>query len=153
MDEVFDLFGDPVRPYNPKGGRPAHIATQENRDKVSLLLAFGWSNERIAQALHVCLPTLRSRYFSELRARDQMRDRLDAALAMRMWREAQTGNVGAARLFVQLVDRNDLRVLGGPQRRAEPKPPKLGKKEAAALEAQTPDTETPLGRLMATRLH
>jgi len=48
---TFDLFGDPVSEYRPKGGRPQHLATQENRNKVSMLVAFGWNNERIARAL------------------------------------------------------------------------------------------------------
>jgi hypothetical protein len=81
MPQRLDLFGDPVREYRPRGGRPAHIATQGNHNKVSMLLAFGWNNERIARALHITPPTLRARYFSELRYRDEMRDRLDAVVS------------------------------------------------------------------------
>ena len=39
--QTFDLFGDPVREYHPKGGRPVHVTPQENRNKTSMLLAFG----------------------------------------------------------------------------------------------------------------
>ena len=143
----FDLFGDPVAEHGPRGGRPPHIATQENRNKVSMLLAFGWNNERIARAIHVTPKTLRRRYFPELRFRDEARDRLDATLAMNLWRQVEAGNVSAMREFRDLVEHNDLMLLGG-QRRPEPKQPKLGKKEAL-LAAQKPDLATPAGRLMA----
>lgn len=152
MAEGFDLFGDPVRDYRPQGGRPPHIATQENRNKVSMLLAFGWNNERIARALHISPPTLRARYFAELRYRDQARDRLDASLAMHLWRQVENGNVSAIREFRDLVEHNDLMFYGGQRAEPEkPKPPRLGKKEAAVQAAQQPDPETPLGRLMIER--
>ncbi len=149
----FDLFGDPVAERQPRGGRPPHIATQENRNKVSMLLAFGWNNERIARALHITPPTLRARYFSQLRYRDRMRDRLDAALAMNLWRLAEAGNVSAIREFRDLLEHNDLMLFGGRRDTDDrpPRPPKLGKKEEAILAAQQPDPETPLGRLMMER--
>jgi ATP/maltotriose-dependent transcriptional regulator MalT len=53
MTQAFDLFGDPI-PENWSGrGRPPHIPCQGNRNKVSMLLALGCSNERIARALRV----------------------------------------------------------------------------------------------------
>jgi hypothetical protein len=143
MAEHFDLFGDPV-PANRGGrGRPQHLPTHENRNKVSMLLALGWSNERIAAALNVTQPTLRKHYFSELKFRDVARDRLNAAFMMKVWNEADAGNVGAMRLFAQLVDKNDIAVghdsFYGAQRREaeEERPAKLGKKEQAAAEAET----------------
>jgi hypothetical protein len=39
-------------------GRPEHIPTQQNRNRVSMLVALGWSNKRIAAALFVTLPSL-----------------------------------------------------------------------------------------------
>jgi hypothetical protein len=39
-----------------------------------MLLAFGWNNKRIARALHISLPTLRARYFAELKYREEARD-------------------------------------------------------------------------------
>lgn len=80
MGEVFDLFGDPVPANWSKRGRPQHIPSQKNRNRVSLLLAMGWSNARIAAALLVILPTQKKHFFSELRFRDVMRDRLDAGV-------------------------------------------------------------------------
>lgn len=146
-----DLFGDPV-PENWGGrGRPAHIVTLENRNKVTLLLALGWNNERIAQALGVTAPTLRKAYRAQLKLRDEQRDRLNAALAMRLWSGVQEGNVSAIREFQAFLEKNDLMTYGQTARPEVAKEPKLGKKEAALVAAQQPDTGTTLGDLMAKR--
>jgi hypothetical protein len=108
MSEILDLFGDPVPEGWGRRGRPQHIATQQNRNKVMMLLAFGWNNERIARALGITLPTLRRNYFRELKFRDEQRDWLDASLAARLWEQVEAGNVAAMKEFPQLVERNDL---------------------------------------------
>ena len=146
------MFGDPVPEGWGKRGRPQHIDTQENHNKVSMLLAFGWNNERIANALGITPPTLRKFYFRELKVRDEARDRLDAALAMKVWDRVQAGVVGAMRMFVSLQERNDLMPFG--QRKqgdTKVKTAKLGKKEAAHQAARDPDRSTTLGDLMAQR--
>lgn len=107
VDEVFDLFGDPVAANHGRRGRPQHVPTRENCNKVTMLLALGWSNDRIANALHVTLPTLRKHYFSVLKFRDVQRDRLTAALAMRLWSQVEAGNVSAMKEFQALIERND----------------------------------------------
>lgn len=153
MPETFDLFGDPIPENWGKRGRPQHLPIQGNRNKVNMLLAFGWNNDRIARSLHITVPTLRKHYFSELRYRDEARDRLDASLAMNLWRQVEAGNVSAMREFRDLLEHNDLMLFGG-QRRVDPPAPKeakLGKKEQARLDAQKPDTTTEMGRLMADR--
>ncbi|MFD2441503.1 helix-turn-helix domain-containing protein [Paracoccus kondratievae] len=63
MEEVFDLFGNPVDPGTGKPGRPRRVATLEERNKVKALLAVGWSNERIASVLQMSLPTFRRNFF------------------------------------------------------------------------------------------
>lgn len=155
MPEIFDLFGDPVPEGRGGRGRPQHVPTSENRNRVNLLLALGWGNERIAAALRITPPTLRRHYFSELRHRDVARDRLDLRRAEVLWREAEKGNVGAIKEFGRLLERNDLMLFGQtsrPQPAAPaPKPAKLGKKEAALAAAAQPDTGTALGQLMARR--
>lgn len=154
MAEIFDLFGDPVPANWGMRGRPEHVASQQNRNKVSMLVALGWSNKRIAAALIVTLPTLRKHYFSELRYRDVARDRLDAGLAMKLWEQVQAGNVGAMKEFQKLLERNDLMLYGQAARPAKETPvkePKLGKKEEARLAAHQPDVGTPMGELMARR--
>jgi hypothetical protein len=142
MGEVLDLFGDPVPENRGRRGRPPHIPTQENRNKVSMLLALGWSNQRIANALNITLPTLRTYYFSQLRVREAARDRLDARVAMTLWDQFQAGNTAAGREFVRLVDRNDMafgrrETATPPKSTPAEKSEKLGKKELANREAQT----------------
>jgi len=158
VTENFDLFGDPV-PANRGGrGRPAHVPTQENRNRVNMLLAAGWSNERIAATLRITLPTLKKHYFSELKFREVARDRLDAAMLMAAYEGVGKGRLGP---FLKLLERNDLMNFGqtskpvaAPAEKAEPAPekaPKLGKKEAALLAAHQPDAGTTLGELMMRR--
>ena len=127
-----DLFGDPIPANWGKPGRPEHVPSQQNRNKVSMLVALGWSNARIAGALFVTVPTLRKHYFSELHYRAVARDRLDASLAMTLWQEVQKGNVGAVREFNRFIERNDLMLFGQTGRSDRVKKlkvPKLGKKQ------------------------
>jgi len=108
MTEILDLFGDPVPAGWGKRGRPQHIRTTENINKVTMLVAWGWGNERIANSMGITLPTLRKHYFSLIkRLRENARDRLDAAYGMRVWAQVQEGNVGAMRLWLTIMDRND----------------------------------------------
>ena len=157
MTEISDLYGEPLPANWGKRGRPEHVATQENRSKVSMLVALGWSNKRIAAALLVATPTLRKHYYSELKFRDVARDRLNAGVAMKLWDLVLAGNVSGIREFQKFVERNDLMTYGQagqPGTRAKgraAKEPKLGKKEEAMAAAQQPDTGTPLGELMARR--
>jgi hypothetical protein len=108
MTQLFDLFGDPVPANHGGRGRPQHLPTQKNRNKVNMLQAFGWSNARITAALRVTQPTWRRHYFSELKCREVARDRLNAEAAMKYWKMFQEGNVPAGREFLSLVERNDL---------------------------------------------
>lgn len=156
MPENLDLFGDPVPANWGKPGRPEHVPSQQNRNRISMLLALGWSNKRIAQAMFITQPTLRKHYFSELRARAVARDRLDAAIALKLWEGVQQGNVGATREFRKLLERNDLMLYGQTERpdrheQSKQKLAKIGKKEAEREAAHRPDPGTPLGELMARR--
>ncbi len=65
----YDLLGDPIPPHFGKRGRPPHVPTAENRQKMRLLLAFDLSNQRIARALGITGKTLSKHYFRELRQR------------------------------------------------------------------------------------
>ncbi|MBN8987435.1 MAG: hypothetical protein J0H42_04265 [Rhizobiales bacterium] len=161
MTDNFDLFGDPIAANHGGRGRPQHVPTVENRNRVNMLLACGWSNERIAATLRVTLPTLRKHYFSELKSRAVARDRLDASVMMRAWDGVQKGNVSAIRLFGHLLERNDLMNFGqttkprdverAPAGETAAKAEKVGKKEAAVIAAHSPDAGTPLGELMMRR--
>ncbi|WP_315759317.1 hypothetical protein [Bradyrhizobium sp. SZCCHNRI2007] len=157
MADAFDLFGDPIPANRGKRGRPQHVPTTENRNRVIVLLAMGWSNERIAGAMRITEPTLKKHYFSELRDRDIQRDRLNAALLMEGYKGVQNGGgASAIRMFVQLVERNDLMTYGQSLKPQAAKPKavkaeKIGKKAAEIAAAQHPDAGTAMGELMARR--
>lgn len=144
-DVVFDLFGNPVRPGKGGRGRPAYEATEKDRNKVKLLLAVGWSNKRVANALAISLATLKRYFRAELVVRDQMRDRLEAAQLERAFEGANSGNVGAMRQLDRLIERQDLAGLDRKLRAAQEQSdddddrPKrrLGKKEAASEAAKS----------------
>lgn len=65
----FDLFGDPCESALRPVGRPRHVATEENRNKVSTLVNSGFRHDQIAAAVGVSAPTLRLIYFQELGSR------------------------------------------------------------------------------------
>ncbi|MEQ5793104.1 hypothetical protein LZ686_00450 [Paracoccus sp. NFXS7] len=144
MDAIFDLFGNPVDAKSGKPGRPKKEATQEERNKVKMLLAVGWNNERIASILQMSLPTFRRNFFHELKVRPVARDMLDARRLELAMTAAQSGNVGAMRQVDRLLEKFDLmeaeRKYAGKDKSPEPAAPreKLGKKgmdEKLALDA------------------
>lgn len=144
MDVVFDMFGNPVEPGTGRPGRPRKVATPEDRNKVKMLLAFGWSNERMARTLRMSLPTFRRNFFQELRERDAARDMLDARRIEIAFRLANEGNVGALKELGKMLEKSDLMGMERRMRAAQddeeeiPAPPKaLGKKEAASAAAKT----------------
>ncbi len=59
--------------------RATHTPTERNRNKIRLLLARGWTNTRIAQALRNTSATLGKHYFRELHQRDEVLPALKAA--------------------------------------------------------------------------
>lgn len=139
-DDVFDLFGNPVRAGKGQRGRPAFEVTERNLNKVKLLLALGWSNDRIANAIECSAATLKRHFRAELRARDQMRDRLEAERIMQVAEQAGAGNVGAHRVLGTLIDRND-RMNAERLLAQQPKSDKVGKKEQRAHAALDADAE------------
>lgn len=158
MADNFDLLGDPIPANHGRRGRPQHVPTTRNRNRVSMLVAMGWSNERIAGALDCTLPTLRKYYFSELRLRAVARDRINSEVLMKLWEGVQAGSVSAIRQFRAEVEHNDLMTFGQKEKPRADRPAdkpapavKVGKKEAAELAAHQPDQASPLGELMARR--
>lgn len=94
-------------PWKGRRGRPPHVPTVENVNKIKMLLAFGWSNSRIANALCITEPTLRRHYFSVLKVRAIARDALDARRAELLWAQVERGNVGAMKAFDRMIEEND----------------------------------------------
>ncbi len=134
-EQVLDLFGDLVTLPSGRRGRPAHVASQENRNKVMVLLAMGWSNERISNAIRCSLPTLRKHYFSELKVRAIQRDRLDAWRLMCAQKLADEGNVAALKELGRLIEKND-QVLAQVRIDGDRESPPEGKKTRANADAE-----------------
>lgn len=140
--EETDLFGYPVRPGRGKPGRPRFQVTQRDRNKVRLLLALGWSNTRIANAIEVSLPTLHRYFRAELKQRDAMRDRLDARRFEIAMEQANAGNIAALKELGRMIERNDLMTaetaMGAQPKNDDTPAEKVGKKivdERRAIEA------------------
>lgn len=143
-----DFWGNHIYSRKGKRGRPPFERTEENARKVSMLLAMGWNNARVARCIidprtgkHISEPTLKRYFRSELQERDFARDRLIARqLEVAAAAAFDKGNVGAMRFFNQLIEKNDLmraeERLGSSE---EPKEEKLGKKETSARAAEEAD--------------
>ncbi|MDP9758310.1 MULTISPECIES: hypothetical protein [Agrobacterium] len=147
MDQEIDLFGNPIVDTRKGAGRPPHEVTTKNRNRVKMLVALGWANPRIANALAISLPTLRKNYFQELKARDAARDQLDARRFELAWELAEGGNVGAFKEFGRLLERNDRmeveRELGSTPKKDEKQPSseRLGKKQLDEIRARDADAD------------
>ena len=136
----FDLLGDPIPEGFGKRGRPPHVVTDEKRNRVMVLQALGWANARIARSLSITLPTLKKHYFRELRAREEARDRLEAERLAMVHSAAREGNVAAMKEWNRIVERETLSAMEREMKQAQTDGDdrqKMGKKEAANLEAQT----------------
>lgn len=138
----FDLFGNPVRDRKGQKGRPPFEVTDRIRNKVKLLLAMGWANERIANAIEVSLATLKRYFRAELKTRDAMRDRLDAERLMVVTERALDGVVGSQRLLGEMMEKNDRMEI---DRRfasdKQVKEPSMGKKQIDANKALAADAD------------
>jgi len=107
VEPNFDLFGNPVRVGYGQRGRPQYVPTEKDRNKVKLLLALGWSTQRIANGVGISLATLKRYFRAELRVRDMMRDQLEARRIEIAMEQANAGNITALRELGTLIDRND----------------------------------------------
>ncbi|MBY8826110.1 hypothetical protein [Sphingomonas colocasiae] len=111
-DWDFDLLGDPIPEGLGRRGRPPHIATDQNRSKVMLLLAQGWPNWRIARAMGITDKTLAKYYFRQLAVRDGALDKVKAGHLALLWEQAKAGNVSALKEIGKTIDRLDAAMFG-----------------------------------------
>ncbi len=149
MSENFDLFGHPVREGFGKRGRPPYQPTESDRNKIKLLLALGWSNERVANGVGISPATLKRYFRAELKERDAMRDRLEARRFEIAMEQANGGNIGALRELGRLIERSDLMTIPPkPATAPEQRDEKLGKKERAVRDAQTAHENNSWGSLI-----
>lgn len=107
MEPNFDLFGHPVRVGFGQRGRPPYEPSDKDCNKVKLLLALGWATQRIANAVGVSPATVKRYFRAELKARDAMRDRLDARRVEIAMEQANAGNITALKELGALIERND----------------------------------------------
>ena len=137
-----DLFGDPVIIREAKRGRPEHVRTDRNAQKVALLFALGHEVKDVAAALGITQPTLRKHYFSEVQQRDAMRLKLKAEVMVGLFDQAKAGNVGAMKKLLEQVEKGDLLALNNAVKNRKtseaPKqrPAPVGKKQEMQLAAE-----------------
>lgn len=138
FDVAFDLLGDPIPPNQGKRGRPQHVPTKENANKIMLLLAQGWADVRIAGALGITIPTLKKHYFSVLKTRDIARDRVESIGLLSLWNMGREGNVAAMKEYFR---RHDAAIGDLFNAKVDKETEKVGKKEQTRREAETPPDE------------
>ncbi|WP_411340321.1 hypothetical protein V6U71_21535 [Sphingopyxis sp. J-6] len=108
-----DLFGNPIdfaKPAEP--GRPAHVPSAENHNKILLLAATGKSLKECAVAVGLSVPTLRKHYFSAVQQFDRARLMLTGERLSQLAAEAAKGNVAAIKELGKEIERGELRALG-----------------------------------------
>lgn len=144
MEPNFDLFGHPVREGFGRRGRPPYEPSEKDRNKVKLLLALGWANQRIANAVGVSPATLKRYFRAEMKDREAMRDRLDARRIEIAMEQANAGNITALRELGALIERNDRmeieRTLGSADSRSD-RVEKPGKKVLDEQRARAADAD------------
>lgn len=145
--KTVNLWGETVYLEKRTKGRPPFEWTEENSKKISMLLAMGWTNTRIASCVldprtgkPISVPTLKRYFRAELQLREVARDQFNARRLMVTVGEAFKGSMQAMRLLSMLVKENDAVVAEATviDEPLKPKAPPIGKKEAnaaAALEA------------------
>lgn len=126
-----------AEPVKRGRGRPAYRPTSEARLQVSQLVAAGMPHDSIAHVLRIARKTLDKNFAQELK--NGHADRRAEVIEL-LWAQARKGNTAATKHLDQITStalaestfdrRPDV---------AEPAPraPRLGKKEQAALDAQT----------------
>lgn len=147
MEPNFDLFGHAVREGFGHRGRPPYEPSEKDRNKIKLLLALGWANQRIANGIGVSLATLKRYFRAELKVRDAMRDRLEARRFEIAMEQANAGNVTALRELGAMIERNDRMTVertmgtGSDQADGAPSVGKVGKKVIDEQRAHAADAD------------
>jgi hypothetical protein len=134
-----DLFGDAVASRCAGPGRPEHVWTIENSNKVLLAFARGRSPKDAATAIGVSVPTLRKHYSSEVAQREAAALRMEATQLSRLNDAAARGSVPAEKQLMKELQKGRLDALASKVagRDARPlKAPPLGKKEQAKASAK-----------------
>jgi hypothetical protein len=125
-----DLFGDPVMPRHEGRGRPEHVRTLANSNKVLLAFARGLTVKEAATAIGVSVPTLRKHYSSEVAQRDAAAIRFEMVQLTRLNEGAKAGSVSAEKELGRRLEKARIDLLSDQVSRnaRAPKTEKLGKK-------------------------
>lgn len=134
----YTLFGEVVPVNHGARGRPEHVPSEENRNRIAIALADGWSNKRIAQTLGISLPTLRKHYKFLVQHRKTMRDRLELRARSALYQQGLAGNVAAMKEYFRRADASIPDMFDADVRSEVAK---LGKKEQRLIDAKTPPDE------------
>ncbi|AOW22223.1 hypothetical protein AVM11_08860 [Sphingomonas melonis TY] len=127
-----DLFGDPVLPRHEGRGRPEHVRTLENSNKVLLAFAMRLGVKEAATAIGVSVPTLRKHYSSEVAQREAAAIRFDMVQLHRLNESAKAGSVAAEKELGRRLEKARIDLLSDQVSRnaRAPKAAKVGKKAA-----------------------
>ena len=126
-----DLFGQPVLPIKDRRGRPAYAKSTENQRLVALLIARGWTQQRVADYLGCDHKTLRKHFSRELQ---RGADIIEAEALQVCYAKMRQGNSAAIGRMFDLIDQGK----AAPPQPKEDKPEPLGKKERLTMEAGEP---------------
>ncbi|WP_017978561.1 hypothetical protein [Sphingomonas melonis] len=128
-----DLFGDPIRPRHEGRGRPEHVWTLENSNKVLLAFARRCSEKEAATAIGVSVPTFRKHYFAERAQREAAALRFEMVQLARLNESAKNGSVAAEKELGRRLEKAALKQLSDSviERRQAKRTAPIGKKEAA----------------------
>jgi hypothetical protein len=127
-------------PARNKGGRPQHEPTEKMRQQITLLAGLGLSQDGIAQVVGLTGPTLRKHYKKELASGAHQANAKVAASLYSMATSSSKPNVAAAIFW--LKTRAGWREAEAAPPFVEERPPRLGKKEEANLNAVTAQVGT-----------
>lgn len=135
-----DMFGMPLLPARGKG-RPAHVWTRENSNKVNLLFACGRRPIEVARVLGISKPTFYKHYFNEIANAGHAPLMMRARQLQRLNDQAELGNVAAEKALAAMIQAERVavvadKVISRGSEKAEPKAPLLGKKDQAAEDAK-----------------
>lgn len=140
----------PVGQRRDRSGRPEFEVTQAMRDRVKMLIGSGMEAADVSIVMGCSRQTLYKYFPDEIR---HARVVMKAEALELVWKQAREGSSPMIRRAVELTSVPQTReaLLADRGAEIEPKPEKIGKKEAQRLAAANPDEKDPLGALMAER--
>lgn len=102
-----------------------------------LLMAHGWSDDRIAGALGISEKTLKRHYFPQLKQRLAAKDRAEMKRLEALYAQALAGNVGALKEANRIAERDSLDEAAKRFRERAEEEELVGKKAQADRSART----------------